>query len=91
MQIVLREDPMSYFIEQYSDESVDQPTFWVSPAGTQKLWDAGWRPYTQPRCSKYLFGLLVGSGDVRRWLWPPPLCCSACGSPQASIGGVNAT
>ena len=65
MQILVFEDEFGYILEPYSDE--DLPTYWVSPFGTQRLWDAYWVPYDMPRVSRYLFTHLWGLGEIRQW------------------------
>ena len=75
MQIIVREDEQSYLVEPFGEE--DEPSFWISTEATQKLWDAGWRPYKQPRVSKYLVRVLQAQGEIRRWIWPP---CCVCGA-----------
>lgn len=77
MQIVLIEDEHSYLIAPIGEEDASGPSFWFSIEATQKLWDAGWKPYKQPRVSKYLIRLLQAEGHIRRWVWPP---CCVCGA-----------
>ena len=73
MRVLVFEDTFGYIVEPYATESL--PTYWISPAGTQRLWDAYWEPYNQPRVSRYLFSVLWGHGEIREWAHRPVVGC----------------